>query len=66
MRPEKRGLNLAEAIPGVIGVLMVAVFLGFMAVDIGAMPLFIITVVVLAMVVFDLVQTVRRRGNGPQ
>ena len=64
MQPKKRRTCVEEAIPGVIGVLMFAVFLGFLAVDIGAIPLLIITAVVLAMAVVDLVQTVRQRDNG--
>ncbi len=66
MQPKKPGTHVEEAITGGIGVLMAAVFLGFLAVDIGAIPLLIITVVVLAMVITDLVQTVRRRDNDSQ
>ncbi len=59
MQPKMRRTRMEEAIPGVIGVLIFAVFLGFLAVDIGAIPLLIITAVVLTMVIVDLVQTIR-------
>ena len=64
MPPDKRGLNWSEAIPGAIGVLMAVVFLGFMAVDIGSIPLFVITIVVLGMLGLDFVKTVRQRNGG--
>ena len=64
MPPDKRGVNWSEAIPGAIGVLMMAVFLGFMAVDIASLPLTIIAVVVLAMLGVDFVKTVRQRNGG--
>jgi len=65
MEPDhKRGVHLGEAVTGAIGILMVGLFLGFMAVDIGSIPLFVITVAVLAMAVIDLVQTLRERNNG--
>ncbi|MFQ5955114.1 MAG: hypothetical protein ACE5JZ_08640 [Kiloniellales bacterium] len=66
MRSKKPVANWQEAIPGVLAVVMATVFLGFMAVDIGSIPLLIITVVVLAMVIVDLVQTARRRDNDSQ
>lgn len=66
MQSKKRRAPMDEVIAGVIGVLMVAVFLGFMAIDIGDTPLLIITAIVLAMAVTDLVQTVRGRDNGSQ
>jgi len=59
MQPGKRKTNVEEAVAGVIGVLLVAVFLGFMAVDIGSIPLFVVTAIVLAMAITDLVQTLR-------
>ncbi len=66
MQPKKRRTHVEEAITGVIGVLMVTLFLGFLAVDIGSIPLLIITAIVLAMIITDLVQTVRRRDNDSQ
>ena len=59
MQPSKRRTLVEETITGAIGILMVTVFLGFLAVDIGSIPLLIITALVLAMVLTDFVQTVR-------
>lgn len=59
MQPSKRRTLVEETITGAIGILMVTVFLGFLAVDIGSIPLLIITATVLAMVLTDFVQTVR-------
>jgi hypothetical protein len=64
MKTNKRQVQLDEAIFGTIGVLMVVAFLGFLALDIGAVPLGVITVIVLGMAVTDLVQTARGGGTG--
>lgn len=56
---DTRSTPLEEAITGAMGVLMVTVFLGFLAVDIGDVPLVIVTLIVLALVIFDFVQSVR-------
>ena len=44
MKRKDRSINLEEAIPGIIGTLLATLFLGFMAVDIGSIPLFLIVV----------------------
>lgn len=48
---------MASLITGLIAVLMVLVFLGFYAVKVGAVPLWIIILAILAMVVFDFYKT---------
>jgi len=63
MQRKDRRINLEEAIPGIIGTVMATLFLGFMAVDIGSIPLFLILLVVLVMMVVDFVQTVRGGDN---
>ena len=59
MRPDKRRTFIDETITGAIGLAMVTVFLGFMALDIGDTPLIIVTLIVLALVFTDYVQTVK-------
>ncbi len=53
-------------IAGLIPAAMVIVFLGFYAVRLGAIPLWIIITAILAMVLIDLVQSVRKGKNGPR
>ena len=48
---------------GLVGVILVLVFLGFYAVGIHSLPFTIIVVVVGAMIVADLVQSVRNEKN---
>ncbi len=50
-------------IAGLIPAAMVIVFLGFYAVRLGAIPLWIIIIAILAMVLIDLVQSVRKDGK---
>ncbi len=50
-------------IAGLIPAAMVTVFLGSYAVRLGAIPLAIIIVAVLAMVFVDFVQSIRKGGN---
>lgn len=59
MKADKRRTFIDEAITGAIGLVMVTVFLGFMALDIGDTPLIIVTLIVLAMVFTDYVQTIK-------
>ena len=59
MQPDKRRTYIDELITGAIGLAMVTVFLGFMALDIGDTPLIIVTLIVLALVFTDYVQTVK-------
>ena len=60
MKADKRRTFVDEAITGAIGVAMVTVFLGFMALDIGDTPLIIVTLIVLTMVFTDYLQTIKR------
>ncbi len=56
---------MANLIGGVIGLLGIVVFLGFYAIKIRSTPLWVIIVVILALAVFDFVQSVRKdRGGG--
>jgi hypothetical protein len=50
-------------IAGTIGIAMVVVFLGFMVVWVPAPPLIVIIVIVMAMLLYDFVQTVRFGEN---
>ncbi|MDJ0958020.1 MAG: hypothetical protein QNI91_14225 [Arenicellales bacterium] len=59
MQPDKRRTFIDETVTGAIGLAMVTVFLGFMALDIGDTPLIIVTLIVLALVFTDYVQTVK-------
>lgn len=49
----------ANLIPAAIGFLMFAVFVGFLAIKIAALPMLIIVGLVLALCLFDFVQSVR-------
>ena len=60
MKVDKRRTFIEESITGAIGVAMLTVFLGFMALDIGDTPLIIVTLIVLTMVFTDYVQTVKK------
>ncbi len=53
-------------IAGLIPAAMVIVFLGSYAVRLDAIPLWIIIIAILAMVLIDLVQSVRKGKNGPR
>ncbi len=56
---------ITHLISGVVGVGMLAAFLGFMLVWVPAPPLIIIVVVVMALLLYDLVQTLRFGESGP-
>ncbi|MDP6603869.1 MAG: hypothetical protein QGG17_06720 [Rhodospirillales bacterium] len=61
---------MVDIIAGVLGIAAAALFLGFLAFDIGSIPLTIIVVVVIGMMTADLVGTVRgslrqRDDRGP-
>jgi hypothetical protein len=51
-------------ITGIIGIVLVAAFLGFMVVWVKALPLIIIVVGVLALLIYDFVQTMRAGESG--
>ena len=55
----------AHLISGVIGIGMLAAFLGFMVVWVPAPPLIIIMVVAGALLLYDFVQTLRFGESGP-
>jgi hypothetical protein len=50
---------MGNLIGGVVGFGLLAVFVGGLAISIGAMPFFVITVIVLAMALVDVVQSIR-------
>ena len=54
---------MMNLITGLIGVALIAVFLGTYAVKLGSIPLWIIIVAILAMVFFDFAQSVRKGRN---
>ena len=56
---------IANLIAGVAGVGMLAAFLGFMIVWVPAPPLIVIVVFVIALLLYDLVQTLRFGESGP-
>lgn len=51
-------------ITGLIGIGMLAAFLGFMVVWVKAIPLIIIVVFVMCLLIYDFVQTVRAGESG--
>jgi hypothetical protein len=55
---------LTALITGIIGIVLVAAFLGFMVVWVKALPLIIIVVGVLALLIYDFVQTMRAGESG--
>ena len=54
---------MATLIPAVIAAVMVAVFLGYYALRIGSIPLWLITIGVLGIVIADFVRTWRKGEN---
>lgn len=52
-------------ISGIIGIAMVGAFLGFMLWWVKALPLIVIVFCVMALLVYDFVQTLRFGENGP-
>ena len=61
---------MVDIVAGVVGILAARLFLGFLAFDIGYIPLTIIVVIVIGMMAADLVGTVRdshrqRDDRGP-
>ena len=55
---------MTNFITGIIGIMLVASFLTFMLVWVPAPPLIIIVIAVMAMLIVDFVQSLRRNGNG--
>jgi hypothetical protein len=51
-------------ITGIIGIAMVATFLGIMVWWVKALPLIVIIVFVMALMAYDFIQTVRSGGSG--
>lgn len=54
---------MVTLIAGVVAAVMVVVFLGYYALMIGSIPLWLITIGVLGIVVVDFVQTLGQRKN---
>jgi hypothetical protein len=55
---------ITALITGLIGIAMLVAFLGFMVVWVKAIPLIIIVVGVVALLVYDFVQTLRAGESG--
>ena len=51
-------------ITGLIGIAMVVIFLGFMVWWVKALPIIVIVVVVMALLIYDFVQTFRSGESG--
>jgi hypothetical protein len=61
----KRRRNMVTAlVTGLIGISGLVVFMGFMLVWVKALPLIIIVVGVMALLIYDFVQTMRYGENG--
>ncbi len=56
---------IAHLIAGVLGIGMLAAFLGIMLWWVKAPPLIIIVVIVMALLIYDFVQTLRFGESGP-
>jgi hypothetical protein len=56
---------IGNLIAGILGISMLAVFLGIMLWWVKALPLIIIVVVVLTLLIYDFVQTLRFGESGP-
>jgi hypothetical protein len=56
---------ISHLIAGVVGIGMLAAFLGFMLVWVPAAPLIIIVVLSMALLLYDFVQTLRFGESGP-
>jgi hypothetical protein len=55
---------MTNLITGIIGIAMVMAFLAVMLIWVPAPPLIIIVVLVLSMLIYDFIKSVRSRGNG--
>lgn len=56
---------ISQLIAGVIGISMLATFLGIMLWWVKAPPLIIIVLIVVALLLYDFVQTLRHGESGP-
>ncbi len=55
---------MTNFITGIIGIALVISFLAFMLIWVPAPPLIIIVCAVMAMLIYDFVQSLRSNGNG--
>jgi hypothetical protein len=55
---------ITALITGIVGIAMLVAFLGFMLVWVKAIPLIIIVVVVVSLLIYDFVQTLRAGESG--
>jgi hypothetical protein len=55
---------ITALITGIIGIVMVAAFLGFMVWWVKALPIILIVVLVIGLLVYDFVQTMRSGESG--
>ena len=56
---------IANLITGIIGIAMMAVFMGIMLWWVKALPLIVIVLFVFALLIYDFVQTLRFGESGP-
>ncbi len=54
---------IGNLVTGLIGIALVTLFLGFMAIKIASVPLAILILIVLAFAIFDFLRTVRSYRN---
>lgn len=55
---------ITALITGIVGIAMLVAFLGFMLVWVKAIPLIIIVVLVVSLLIYDFVQTLRAGESG--
>ncbi len=54
---------MINAITGIFGLIMIVVFLGYYAISIKSLPLWIIIIAILVMVSVDVFQSMRGKGD---
>ncbi len=57
---------MTNLVTGIIGILLVLIFLGIMLLWVPALPLIIIVVVVMLLLITDFVQTLRANDNNAE
>jgi hypothetical protein len=55
---------LTALITGIIGIVLVGAFLGFMVIWVKALPIIVIVVFVMCLLIYDFVQTMRAGESG--
>ncbi len=54
---------MIKLITGIFGLSLIVVFLGYYAISINSLPLWIIIVVILAMITTDVIQSIRKKDK---